>query len=250
MQRKSHVVVVLVLSLFGRGVGQDQDPIAQLRQMLQSHFTVTKLAPNQMDIVTAGSVMVLHKDGVLMCSVSVPGGVSYAATSTYKDRAVSHSIEPSDAPKAMPNGLRYVQPRANCGRAPSRTAMSGDKYWITKAYVDMGNDRVVFRLYSDPYDDVRYWGELQVLFPKGSIPTPDQLLNTISEVLTVQSDDAAAAQPQPAPQPKTVLKGDSIDQVVATLGKPEKILQVDTKQIYVYKALKITFLDGKVSDIQ
>jgi len=250
MQRKSHVVVVLVLSLFGRGVGQDQDPIAQLRQMLQSHFTVTKLAPNQMDIVTAGSVMVLHKDGVLMCSVSVPGGVSYAATSTYKDGAVSHSIEPSDAPKAMPNGVRYVQPRVNCGRVPSRTGMSGDKYWITKAYVDMGNDRVVFRLYSDPYDDVRYWGELQVLFPKGSIPTPDQLLNTISEVLTVQSDDAAAAQPQPAPQPKTVLKGDSIDQVVATLGKPEKILQVDTKQIYVYKALKITFLDGKVSDIQ
>ena len=250
MQRKSHVVVVLVLSLFGRGVGQDQDPIAQLRQMLQSHFTVTKLAPNQMDIVTAGSVMVLHKDGVLMCSVSVPGGVSYAATSTYKDGAVSHSIEPSDAPKAMPNGLRYVQPRANCGRAPSRTAMSGDKYWITKAYVDMGNDRIVFRLYSDSYDDVRYWGELQVLFPKGSIPTPDQLLNTISEVLTVQSDDAAAAQPQPAPQPKTVLKGDSIDQVVATLGKPEKILQVDTKQIYVYKEVKITFLDGKVSDIQ
>jgi len=97
---------------------------------------------------------------------------------------------------------------------------------------------------------VRYWGELQVLFPKGSIPTPDQLLNTISEVLTVQSDDAAAAQPQPAPQPKTVLKGDSIDQVVATLGKPEKILQVDTKQIYVYKEVKITFLDGKVSDIQ
>jgi len=250
MQRKSHVVVVLVLSLFGRGVGQDQDPIAQLRQMLQSHFVVTKVAPNQMDIVTAGSVMVLHKDGVLMCSASVPGGVSNAATSTYKDGAVSHSIEPSDAPKAMPNGLRYVQPRANCGRAPSRTAMSGDKYWITKAYVDMGNDRVVFRLYSDPYDDVRYWGELQVLFPKGSIPTPDQLLNTISEVLTVQSDDAAAAQPQPAPQPKTVLKGDSIDQVVATLGKPEKILQVDTKQIYVYKEVKITFLDGKVSDIQ
>jgi hypothetical protein len=75
-------------------------------------------------------------------------------------------------------------------------------------------------------------------------------LNTISEVLTVQPDDATAAPPQPAPQPKTVLKGDSIDQVVATLGKPEKILQVDTKLIYVYKELKITFLDGKVSDIQ
>jgi len=239
-----------MLCLFGRGVGQDQDSIAQLRQMLQSHFVVTKVAPNQMDIVTAGSVMVLHKDGVLMCSVSVPGGVSLPATSTYKDGAISHSIEPSDAPKAMPNGVRYVQPRVNCGRVPSRTGMSGDKYWITKAYVDMGNDRVVFRLYSDPIDDMRYWGELQVPFPKGSIPTPDQLLSTISEVLTVQPDDAAASPPQPAPQPKTVLKGDSIDQVVATLGKPEKILQVDPKLIYVYKEVKITFLDGKVSDIQ
>ena len=250
MQRKSHVVVVLILCLFGRGAGQDQDPIAQLRQMLQSHFTVTRLAPNQMDIVTAGSVMVLHKDGVLMCGISVAGGLSHPATSTYKDGAVSHSIEPSAAPPVAANGLRYVPPWTTCGRAPSRTGMSGDKYWITQAYVDRGNDRVVFRLYSDPYDDTRYWGELQVLFPRGSIPAPDQLLSTISEVLTVQPDDAAPGPPQPAPEPKTVLKGDSIDQVVATLGKPEKILQVDPKLIYVYKEAKITFLDGKVSDIQ
>jgi hypothetical protein len=40
------------------------------------------------------------------------------------------------------------------------------------------------------------------------------------------------------------------DQVQAALGKPEKIFNLGTKQIYTYKDIKITFLDGKVSDVQ
>jgi hypothetical protein len=34
------------------------------------------------------------------------------------------------------------------------------------------------------------------------------------------------------------------------LGQPEKIVNLGTKQIYVYKDLKITFVSGKVSDVQ
>jgi len=44
--------------------------------------------------------------------------------------------------------------------------------------------------------------------------------------------------------------GMTTDQVQAALGKPEKIFNLGTKQIYTYKDIKITFLDGKVSDVQ
>ena len=44
--------------------------------------------------------------------------------------------------------------------------------------------------------------------------------------------------------------GDTIDQVVAAMGQPDRIAKVANKDIYVYKDLKITFVDGKVSDIQ
>jgi hypothetical protein len=38
--------------------------------------------------------------------------------------------------------------------------------------------------------------------------------------------------------------------VLAALGKPDKIVNLGAKQIYVYKDLKVTFLNGKVSDVQ
>lgn len=40
------------------------------------------------------------------------------------------------------------------------------------------------------------------------------------------------------------------DQVQAALGKPDKIFNLGVKQIYVYKDVKITFMNGKVSDVQ
>jgi hypothetical protein len=44
--------------------------------------------------------------------------------------------------------------------------------------------------------------------------------------------------------------GQTIDQVVAALGQPDKIVNLGSKQIYVYKDLKVTFVDGKVADVQ
>jgi hypothetical protein len=41
-----------------------------------------------------------------------------------------------------------------------------------------------------------------------------------------------------------------VDQVVAILGQPEKSVDLGSKQIYVYKDLKVTFVNGKVSDVQ
>jgi hypothetical protein len=40
------------------------------------------------------------------------------------------------------------------------------------------------------------------------------------------------------------------DQVESALGKPDKIFNLGAKQIYVYKDVKVTFLNGKVSDVQ
>ena len=40
------------------------------------------------------------------------------------------------------------------------------------------------------------------------------------------------------------------EQVEAALGKPDKKVNLGAKQIYVYKDMKITFKDGKVSDVQ
>jgi len=53
----------------------------------------------------------------------------------------------------------------------------------------------------------------------------------------------------PAP-PAEVQMGQSTDQVVAALGQPLQIFNVGPKTIYKYKSLKITFVNGKVTDVE
>jgi hypothetical protein len=57
-------------------------------------------------------------------------------------------------------------------------------------------------------------------------------------------------QPQPQAEPQSIEKGMTTDQVEGAMGKPEKIVNLGPKKIYVYKDLKVTFLNGKVFDVQ
>lgn len=61
------------------------------------------------------------------------------------------------------------------------------------------------------------------------------------------ADGSAAA---PAAVPTTIALGQSIDEVVAALGQPKNIVDLGAKKIYVYADMKITFNDGKVTDVQ
>ena len=61
--------------------------------------------------------------------------------------------------------------------------------------------------------------------------------------------------PAPAPSgnpgtPGTITLGQSIDQVTSILGQPKNVVDLGTKKIYVYPDLKVTFIDGKVSDVE
>jgi len=62
--------------------------------------------------------------------------------------------------------------------------------------------------------------------------------------------------PVPAPQPppdqpaSTIEIGQSTEQIVAVLGQPQRIAKVGSKEIYFYKSMKITFNNGKVSDVE
>lgn len=58
-----------------------------------------------------------------------------------------------------------------------------------------------------------------------------------------QVGDSAAGTP-------TVSLGMTFDQVRAALGPPQQVMDAGTKQIYIYPSVKITFLDGRVSDIE
>jgi hypothetical protein len=55
---------------------------------------------------------------------------------------------------------------------------------------------------------------------------------------------------EPSKPPVEIALCQTIEQVVATLGGPKRIVKLGPKHIYVYSDIKITFVDGKVSDVQ
>jgi hypothetical protein len=101
------------------------------------------------------------------------------------------------------------------------------------------------------------------------------VLNMVGEVLKVQQDDSAAADnkgdqqqaaaggqdqgqqqqaaqqdAQPAQPPPTIQMGQTEDEVVGMIGQPEKKIVLGSKEIFVYKDIKVTFIGGKVADVQ
>jgi hypothetical protein len=74
----------------------------------------------------------------------------------------------------------------------------------------------------------------------------EQANQTEQQVVGEASAPQAGA---PAPAARIGL-GQSIDSVALTLGEPQKVVDLGAKKIYVYPDLKVTFTDGRVSDVQ
>lgn len=273
MRRTVYLTVAAALLAAALPPARGQDPDSVL-QKLKAKFILTQTTANKSDIVTAGSVLVLQKDRLVMYSLNNP----LPPQSTYKKGKIARNVL---------GGKSFLRDLGNTMNNPSEAAIqqrvfvAGEKFWVTG--INAVRDGVIFRLYSDPYDDVRYWGELKFPFPKGSVPPADEFLATVAEVVTVQPDDNAAANAQPEPPapppaaapaepaapaeaapapippplppppdpppPKTISLGQTKDQVVATFGQPQKVVKLGAKEIYYYPDMKVTLLGGKVSDV-
>jgi hypothetical protein len=92
---------------------------------------------------------------------------------------------------------------------------------------------------------VRYKGILSFEFPREYLPSAsfEEVKAAIESVVAPQRVPASVGS-------KTISIGQTPEQVEATLGKPDKVVNLGPKQMYVYKDLKVTFIDGKVTDVQ
>jgi hypothetical protein len=151
------------------------------------------------------------------------------------------------------------------GTAPGVTRLtfnSGDKFWLVNIIVSENGVGLAF--YTDEIKGHRYISGLFFPWPKDPPPQPEDVLKTVSEVVTVDSGDASgptsaapapiAPPPPPAdappPQPKTITIGMTRDMVVAIVGQPQKIIDLGAKEIDVYPDIKVTYMNGKVTDVQ
>ncbi len=162
--------------------------LADLQQKLNSSFRITTMAANHLDIVTAGDVIELHKDGLRMSALST----ILTESNIYKDGKIGGGGAKrawGSIGTGLMAGMAGMDTSGNTAAPtpgpPPRTLAAGDRCWIQSITVQ--RDAVVFKLLTDPDDnDIRYHADLKFPFPnKKQVPTADAMLSTISEVLAV-----------------------------------------------------------------
>ena len=84
MSRRAYSILVATL-LVGCGCAYGQDPKADIQKKLNATIVLTKPTADNTDIVTPGSVLDLHKDGLIMYAIDN----KVAPTFTYKDGKLS-----------------------------------------------------------------------------------------------------------------------------------------------------------------
>jgi hypothetical protein len=155
----------------------------------------------------------------------------------------------------------------------------GDKVYPTKIDVKVDKDVVLLSIVEcDTCNntDPPTWAKANVefQFPKGSLAkaSAGDVEDTIGQLLAISDDsqqgggdqqqggqqqggqqggqDQGGGQQQGGGEPQTIQMGMTTDQVQASLGQPSKVVNLGPKQIYVYKDLKVTFLNGRVVDVQ
>jgi hypothetical protein len=230
-----------------------------IRQRLQNIYVPAQRSNNQ--IVQIGSILTVQQDGLggLPFEPAFLGlGIGYFGNNL-KDGRVRHDRS-SDFLLTNKPGFRNIQ--------------AGERAYLLK--VDISETSVTLIVETcgacDPSQGVPDPVVAGVTFPfkKGFLESApiEQIVGTIGQALAFDQlpgpTDAPAplneaipqtTQPPPPPDvesaaPVRIELGQTIDQVTAVLGQPAKMVDVGSKKIFVYKDLKITFLDGKVSDVQ
>ncbi|MBZ5620431.1 MAG: hypothetical protein LAQ69_17155 [Acidobacteriia bacterium] len=256
--RATTLVAVLIVGSFTvclPAAPPGQSRKVDIEQQLQAQYPPTRLAGDKLRITQPGSVLVVQMDGMFASPMN-----EFAFTNTYKDGWIKRSVA----------SALIHDPKT------SRDLQVGEKVYLLKTEVkDSG---IVFSVQSciacdgSEVDQVQmaFRASLTFQFPKGYLETTDfaQIQRAISQVFTFadsgsteapQSMESPVPQvPQPALPPKPAAPaeparielGQTTEQVTANLGQPDKIVNLGSKKIYIYRDLKITFLDGKVQDVQ
>ncbi len=269
------IVVIMCATMFmvSHAGAQGAAPVS-LQEQLAAQYKAVKMGSDTSgySVIEEGTLLAVQKGGML--------GVPYSDKSALTNKYEGGTVHP-------PSGLVVSGKKALLGHfsqtqsqgQTTKLFAKGDKVYPTKIDVSLDKDTVTMGIVAcDTCNktDPPTYNKAQVVFqfPKGSLAKAavGDVEDTIGQLLSISEDsqqdqggqqegqqggqgaqggqDQQAAQPQQQAEPQTIEKGQTTDQVQTALGKPDKIVNLGTKQIWVYKDLKVTFVSGKVSDVQ
>jgi hypothetical protein len=238
-----------------------------LEDQLKAQYKVVKMGSDTSGyaVVDAGTLLAIQKGGIL--------GVPYSDPSILSTKYEGGNVHTPN--NFLSKGIGFGMKKFGKEQT-THLFQAGDKVYPSKIEVNLAKDIVAMGIVacdSCNKTDPPTYNKAQVIFqfPKGSLAKAgaSQVEDTIGQLLAISDDSqdqgqqadqggqdqqannqGGGQQQGPPPEPQQIEKGQTPDQVKASLGTPEKIVSLGSKQIYVYKDLKVTFLNGKVSDVQ
>ena len=271
------VVMLCTGALVTSAVAQSGAPT--LQEQLAAQYKLVKMGSDTSgySVVEEGTLLALQKGGVM----GVPYSDKTVLTTKYENGTV-HGPNAAMA-EARKKLFGHFSQTASEGQN-THLFKKGDKVYPTKIDVKVDKDLVVLGIVAcDTCNktDLPTWNKANVefQFPKGSLAkaSAGDIEDTIGQLLAISEDsqqqggqdqgqqqgagqdqggqqqggDQQGGQQQQAQtEPQTIQMGMTTDQVQGALGQPSKVVNLGTKQIYVYKDLKVTFLNGHVVDVQ
>jgi len=259
MHRRSWIGLIVFSLVATFSLGQ----AVSLQEQLSAQYQLAKVSGDSsgFSVATPGTLLAIQQKGVL----AVPWKALALCPAKYQDNNFHASV--GFCAGMLKDVSRYFQ--------------VGDKVYPTKIDVNLNKAKISFTVVScdacngiDPPTSMK--GEVVFQFAKGYLEKAGvgDVEDLIGKVFLISNDDQQGQEDQgqqqqqqqasaPAPrqrqapqqqqqraEPQTVQLGMTTDQVQNVLGQPDKIFNVGSKQIYVYKDVKVTFQNGKVADVQ
>jgi hypothetical protein len=270
------VAIVCVMAL-AQTQAATQSGAPSLQEQLAAQYKLVKMGSDTSgySVVEEGTLLALQKGGV----IGVPYSDKTSLTNKYENGTIhGPSATVTEAKKRLLGHFSQTQSEGQT----TKLFKKGDKVYPTKIEVKLDKDMVVLGIVAcdtcNNTDPPTYnKANVEFQFPKGSLSkaSAGDIEDTIGQLLAISDDSQQQAQggdqqggqqdsgqqqqgqqqgggqqQQAEAEPQTIQMGMTADQVQAAMGKPTKMVNLGPKQIYVYKDLKVTFLNGKVVDVQ
>jgi len=132
-----------------------------IEKQLSQLYQTAKATADGTDLVTAGSVLVLQKDHLIMSKVETP----FPTPNAYKNGAITQNGFVA-AGRLFQSLGKLGGDAVAAGGGATREFVTGEKFWVLK--IDTRADGVAMTLMSDPIKDTRYHAVLRFPFAKGS----------------------------------------------------------------------------------
>jgi len=218
------------------------DPLAGFPRLLTDNNPHVFVVGNPLDVAdAAGNPCVVGRGDVLRLTTPPPADANFAYLEVIAAKPGSCGIAATVSVTLEDLEDTYNQMRETISQGLEELRSRAGKNGVPRLPKDAGAPKPASFVADAPPPDPQVAAELA------------QQVAAADRVDQEAAKEAAEAQTRDVTgetvEPITITLGQTVEEVVALMGNPKQIVKLGNKEIYVYADMKITFVGGKVGDV-